>query len=524
MERTEILDRGRSGIALRFLRTAVVIDDEAYISSDNSDVPSKEVASPGRRSRPKSKADQKPSGIGREHRLDVKSLVDSFATLGVICGVVNRIGLGMEIIKRADIVVLDWWLQSDSGKSAMKVLRDLLTQDMNQNALRLVAIYTGDPRMEDICESISHQLKEDGLDPNVDESRMVISYRHGRVVLYAKANVSLATGFKNRSIAEQCLPNRLVEDFSDMTEGLLPGIALTSLTAVREGTHMVLDQFCTDLDPAFLAHRACLSTPEDAERQMVNHIAEELRGLMDNAVADTAPAGASAVKEWIQRKSKMIGVEEFSFGSSNLSVDETVTLATKGLEASKLKKNAFQGLSAGFSGGEEGDLDARLARIMSFRTVFNAPSPTLWLGTIITTTVDGRHLLCMRPRCDCVRLDSDKETSFFFLPLVVPRNKGLHLEHQVVLDSGNGFKRLAIQPESSGWVRLPFKPPTVAGRIVATTKNGGQFQFADTNDNQYVFQGELKSEYAQRIVQAFAVELSRVAVDESEWLRRIARR
>ena len=54
------------------------------------------------------------------------------------------------------------------------------------------------------------------------------------------------------------LPERLVQDFAAMTEGLLPGIALTSLTAVREGAHRVLDQFCADLDPAFLAHRACI--------------------------------------------------------------------------------------------------------------------------------------------------------------------------------------------------------------------------------------------------------------------------
>ena len=38
----------------------------------------------------------------------------------------------------------------------------------------------------------------------------------------------------------------------------------------------------------------------------------------------------------------------------------------------------------------------------------------------ITTVMDTKeaHLICMRPRCDCVRLD--KETTFNFLPLVAP--------------------------------------------------------------------------------------------------------
>ena len=50
----------------------------------------------------------------------------------------------------------------------------------------------------------------------------------------------------------------------------------------------------------------------------------------------------------------------------------------------------------------------------------------------------------------------------------------------------------------------------------------GVFEFTDTCDRRYRWRGELKAEYAQRIAQALATELSRVAVDESEWLRRMA--
>ena len=35
------------------------------------------------------------------------------------------------------------------------------------------------------------------------------------------------------------------------------------------------------------------------------------------------------------------------------------------------------------------ELDERLAWMMSFRTVFNAPPPILWLGSIVTTKMDG---------------------------------------------------------------------------------------------------------------------------------------
>ena len=144
-------------------------------------------------------------------------------------------------------MVLDWVLQVDDPRYALGLLRELLTGEVDRNALRLVAIYTGEARLEDICEEIFAATSEAGLDPEKNESRTVVSYGHGRVVLYAKPAVNLAGSMKARSVDEKCLPERLVDDFAEMTEGLLPAIALTSLTAVREGAHRVLDRFCADL-------------------------------------------------------------------------------------------------------------------------------------------------------------------------------------------------------------------------------------------------------------------------------------
>ena len=454
---------------------------------------------------------------GGGNTLDARSVMDSFAELGVICGVVGPRQSAMEMMRQADIVVLDWRLQDGDPGYALGLLRDLLAGEVDRNSLRLVAIYTGEAQLEDIYEAVFAQLTETGLQPEKNESATVIKYRHGRVVLYAKADVNLAENLKNRSVAEGDLPERLVEDFSAMTEGLLPSIVLTSLTAVREGAHMVLDQFCADLDPAFLAHRACLPNPDDAERQIVNHVAEELRGLMDNAVAAESPAGAELVESWIRQRSGGPGC--FVFGNKSLTLDQTITLAKKGLGDSVLKNKKFEGLSAGFADNGVDDLDERLAWIMSFRTVFNAPPPTLWLGSVVTEMMDydERHLICMTPRCDCVRLK--EETSFFFLPLIEPRNT----KEQLVVRLGNEFKRLGIRQDPAGWVRRQFEPSEDNHAVTATKEEaGGAFVFKDTCDKRYKWRGELKAEYAQRIAQNFAKMLSRVAVDESEWLRRKA--
>ena len=505
-------------IARRFLRTAVVVDDEAYMTSDRSDMPKWDVVAPGRFAKHTGQAHRSPVGRGTEHTLNAGSVIDSFAALGVICGVVRPSQSPMETMRQADIVVLDWRLQEGDPDYALRLLQELLTGEEDRNALRLVAIYTGEARLEKIYDAVFTRLTATELHPKGDGSNTAISYRHGRVVLYAKSDVNLAKELKGRSVAEGALPRRLVEDFAAMTEGLLPSIALTSLAAVREGAHMVLDQFCADLDPAFLAHRACLANPDDSEQHIVNHVAEELRGLMDNAVATQTPAGAKAVEDWVRRKNG--GAGGFVFGGQELDLDQTITLAGRGLEASILRNNAFEGLSAGFAGGEIVDLDERLAWIMSFRTVFNAPPPTLWLGSVVTAMIDGeeRHLICMRPRCDCVRLV--EETSFFFLPLVEPRK----VKEQLVVRLGNEFKRLGIGLDSAGWVRRQFMP-SEANRAVTATRgeSSGVFVFTDTCDGRYTWQGELKAEFAQKIAQTFTTTLSRVAVDESEWLRRMAK-
>lgn len=512
-------------MAQRFLQTAVVVDDEAYMTRGGNDGPRAEVVAPSRHTSPSSQDDQAPVGRGPVHTLNAGSITDSFSALGVICGVVGPMESAMETMRQADIVVLDWLLQDGDSRYALELLRGLLAGETDRNSLRLVAIYTGEARLEEICAAVLAELKQAGLDPVENETRTEVSYRHGRVVLYVKPGTNLAEPLRERSVPEEELPERLVDDFASMTEGLLPGIALTSLSAVREGEHKILDRFCSDLDPAFLAHMACLPDPEDAERQIVAHVAEEIRGLMDNAVADESPAGVQVVEGWIRRKGD--AGAGFRFGEKELDLQQTVELATKGLKASDLGGSAFKHLSTGFAGNDVVDLDEQLTWIMSFRTVFNAPSPTLWLGSVVTTVIDAKeaHLICMRPRCDCVRLD--KETTFIFLPLIDSSNfrksKELKIGEQIVTKIDEDFTRMGIGLEPSGWILRQFQPTGDNRAVIATRREPDDgFEFTDACGIRYVWRGELKAEYAQRIAQTFAATLSRVAVDESEWLRRVA--
>ena len=513
-------------LAKRFLRTAVVVDNEAYMDPGEIDEPKTEVVTPGRHAPPSNPDDQGPVGRDLKHTLNAGSIVESFSALGIICGVVGPEAPAMAVMRQADIVILDWLLRDDNPRYTLQLLRELLDDDADRNSLRLVAIYTGEARLQEICEIVIGELKNTGLEPKEDETKTKILYRHGQLVFYAKSNVNLEKALRHRSVSEEAFPEKLVDDFASMTGGLLPGIALASLTAVREGEHMVLDRFHADLDPAFLGHRACLPSPEDAEGQIVNHVAEELRGLMDNTVAEASPASANAVENWIRRK----GDEgrSFTFRGQKLDLEQTIALANKGFEASGVRNIGFRHLSAGFAGSEVAGLDEKLAWIMSFRTIYNKPPPILWLGTVVTElpsedgqhqTGDEKHLICMRPRCDCVRLEG--KASFFFLPLADPQKD----KEQIMVEIDHTFERLSIKFDSSGWVFRQFEPPEGEDSIIPIDKEpDGSFEFEDTGGTRYRWRGELKIEYTIRIAQKFAERLARVAVDESEWLRRMKRR
>ena len=395
----EDIERRSRNFSKRFLRTAVVVDDEAHMNQVASDVPKERVVAPGRNLRSSSDKARISSSSPDDHALNARTIMDSFSAEGQICGVLAPTQTESEALKQADIVVLDWLMRDSTPEYTLSLLRKLLTEDQERNSLRLVAIYTGEARLDDIYQTVFGELEDNTLGPIEDGSSYSIPYRHGQIVLYAKSGVNLPKPLQARSVAEKELPSRLVNDFASMTEGLLPRIALTALTAVREGEHKILDRFCAELDPAFVAHMCCLPDTEDAERQIVAHVAEELRGLVDEAVATQSPAGVTAVEHWIQRKGDASAI--FEFGERKLDVQETVELVRKGLKASNnLKNNEFKHLSLGFSDRNAFDLDERLAWIMSFRTVYNAPAPILWLGSVVAMmNKDGgaEHLICMSP-------------------------------------------------------------------------------------------------------------------------------
>ena len=427
-----------------------------------------------------------------------------------------------EAVAGADIVILDWKLNLESGEDAAPLLEQILRKDQEKR-LRLIAFYTGEPNHHKIRKRIIDSLRS--LDPNYQaessgrDDRCPIDFRGCRIVLYAKTDSPRPQPFK--TVREGDLADRLIADFADMVEGLLPSLVLTALAAVRENVYGVLQRFCKDLDPAFLTHRACLPQPADSEQHIVEQVASELYGIMDDVVTRQSPAGITVIEHWLNHRFRDKPV---TFGQGKeMSHQEVLSMLTHGIEVNPggLKKGGkdYRILSGGFSECSQNgpELDLRFASAMSFRQVYGDTDRQLSMGTVVERIGnDGETLLCVTPKCDSVRLAEG--SSFLFLPLSGPKPKTL----QVVVPTGENKNRcMTIATNPSRWRMVDFQPDPESKCVLAKSNGPDQaFTFSGINGAEYRWVGELKPEFAQSIAQAIAERMSRMPLNKSEWLRR----
>lgn len=515
-------------ITKRFLLTAVIVDDELDIS--------KPTVAHGDLKTPNSSTDT--SGDGSDNHPPLRSIgidqiTSSFSRNGMVCGVISPETGGSEstlakTLNRADIIILDWRLSRKNGYTALPLLQQILSEG-SQHQLRLIAIYTGENDPKRILDEIADKIDATKTDEHEDASdhpSHTIDFGACRIVVYLKEGVNSVNQNSNRIVTEEQLSDRLIRDFAGKIEGLLPGIVMTALTAVRKNVYRVLDRFEAQLDPAFLTHRACLPQPQEAEQHIVEQIASELHGIMDDAVTtDPSPAGMEVIQHWFSGRFEN---DEMNFGSkSSPKIEEVTKMLEQGIQNMKdppLSPKKFQDLSRGFSGDAEDsrELDLRLASMMCFRQVLDPQQRQLSMGTVIQSdeSEDEEFLLCVTPKCDSVRLT--EKTSFLFLPLSDPKQKVI----QIVVPVGeNKYRRMSIAMNPSDWCMTDFKPDSEKKCILASLDQPRDaFIFTDDDNRKYRWIGELKPELSQSIAQKIAERMSRMPLNQSEWLRRSERR
>jgi hypothetical protein len=328
------------------------------------------------------------------------------------------------------------------------------------------------------------------------------------------------------------LPTQLVEMFAEAASGLLSNAALRGLTALRDGAPAVLRAFGPSIDPGFLAHRLLLPRPSDAEDQAVALLAAEFGAMLESAGIE-AEVNREAIAAWLNEQgitsdaqitaALWDSVFKPSVGSGRF--DAVVSALDVGISASLangrrffLQKDGFRSAAADLftTTGADGALaNARFAHLMSIASRYRSDAPALGLGTICEG--EDQVWISMQPACDSVRLRGPVD--FPTVPLKEVTDDGEFA--LVVID--RGLPRFFNLPTKFRDVRMrTFQPDSSRGEVVADATDG-DWEFKDQGGQSHRWVGMLREQHAQRLVRRFAERLSRLGLEESEWLRRSSR-
>ncbi|MBN6739422.1 hypothetical protein JKG47_02490 [Acidithiobacillus sp. MC6.1] len=531
-------------VAKNFLQSVVVVDDRASYDS----------AQPTQVQRPRRGASlsitsnsARTAPNEQRHHLNAKELIDGFAMKGMVCAVIKPEQgeifqqAANNVSQRADVVILDWDIYGDGGESVLNTIEGIIDADSSEHdRLRLIVIYTGENDLAKISDQLEGRLQSFSEVIGLSVTREnVCVYRIGpaRIVIYAKQASHLTMEFQSRAVAIDELPDAVINEFSRMTEGLLPNAVLKAIGELRRVTHRVINKFSAELDAAYLNHRALTVPSEEAQSHFYPLIADEIEAILYDSGVDDA-LSPDTIRSWLDhRVANGLALDrKMKINGKTNAKNAAFELIVNGIKEAKLKHPAcksfvrsLDGIDSNKASNEHSalsyltnvlaltdgpdalDLDLTLAMIMSIRARYSKPNPTLRLGAVIKDT-RNKYYLCIQALCDCVRIK--KGLKFTFLVL----SKSMR-PSDFVVKSDNVLTRLKVLSGPKDVVRIPFG----AGNIdtpVRADLSGDSWSFTDDKGQTYKWICDLRIQHAQRVANEYAAKISRVGLTESEWLRR----
>src|SRR5262249_30794432 len=118
------------------------------------------------------------------------------------------------------------------------------------------------------------------------KSQLRLDVGSTRIVVLGKANISRTEEESAFAVSEEALADRVIEEFVAKNKGILSAYALLGMAAIRRNSQRILGTFNSDLDGAFLLHRAFLLHNEDGFDEVPSLLADEFGAI----VADVCDA------------------------------------------------------------------------------------------------------------------------------------------------------------------------------------------------------------------------------------------
>lgn len=577
-------------VAQRFLQTVVVVDDNAYRADYLGSAMPASLGGEGLEEvGPEAPMDLDEVDLDTLDPLgfDTETIVEGFADLGMNCAVLapTRDEEAQDeqrlerLASRSDVVILDWVIRprlaaqaqpSSAERTSLGLLLKVLRDDASAGGarLRLLCIYTGESDTTEILDTVQAALQVEFPQLPVDRDGLRMDIGAARIVVLGKEKSVSVPGAL--TVAAEKLPSRVVEEFASFVAiGLLPEIALESLTAVRDQGHRLLRRFSSELDSALLSHRSATSSA-NAEQFALSLVGSELAAIVSAAGVVSALSDArirATVAAAFEGRDTAYYWKSFAATkSSKISAANATKAMTLGTDGGGKIRDSTEHLDKKASRtslmltGDESEIRGRakeidlefsalssLARDRAFEGE-KVPVPALQLGAVLavkalnelapsdelaeTTRASGdvseadavdldteeqhyRYWVCLQPLCDGIRLT--KATKFPMLPLQPPSQSNQKFE--VVVNHSGDYIPLQNAATKLSEVDLKTFVPDPDDQVVLGTWKDNGWEFTDTKGVVYVWLGNLRFDKAHKLLHSVVTTAGRIGIDEYEFLR-----
>jgi hypothetical protein len=487
------------GIVEDFLQTAVFLDDRAFFPNENGTngiafSSTTEIEDPVTGEITTIPTPQVSEQ--NEHDLNAKTIIDTFMQKGIVCSVIKceestfdaQRSNYLKLMKKADIIVLDWDLFRDGGEKIVGIIKDLMSADEELHELRSIVIYTAND-----LETVKGRLEREEL---TFEDYISHNKRYTTISLWNKNSSGILSDRKANftEVVDKC-----IDEFTETFHGIVPNVAMAAIAEVRKNTHKLLGVLNQGLDPAYLSHRSLLYTPKEAEKHIEEIIISEIESIIHQN-------NVGQISNW-----KVIKNTPIVQGKQYRTVDFISCIRDGAPNNSTIKNKLDSDSKQCFTNQWYGNelkskkSESDFATLSLLQTEYEKKNIYLTLGVIIQEQRNSAYLLCLQPRCDSTRLEST--TEFIFIELQPARSDKFDL----ILPSGEKFI-IAYGRKNRKTILFQVKHD-----VVSPTK---LLYFNDINKKKYKYIATLKKTQAQRVSNEYGAYLSRVGLNESEFLRR----
>ncbi len=546
----------------QFAHTLIVVDDEANSGSQETPVGAIELRRPTRSDAAKPIVAAASKTISHPLRADV--LIETSMALGLICSVLKpkpgddsakRVA---KAAKKADILCVDWEMHRDDGKTALDIIKNVLSDDeVLGGRLRLIAIYTGVSDKNKILSKVLSSI------PKATRERRDIKMKDNtlisgdglRIVWLLKKGGTFPSTLNAFTVAESELPNRLQQEFSLLSGGVLTNVAIATIASIRAATHHVISKFNKNMDGPYFHHRSTVQNPEDAEEYATSIILSELKNAIDSSSIANKFAGAPALDKAISHalpdQDLLLGLGEKTLSMKlqtykDLIIDGIKPTVNKLREAKTplnqgqnfLSEHLVQPFSASDASSKKDMLKFAALTCLAAEagSSYIHHKPILSLGTIVCDA-SGDYSFCVQASCDSVRIK--KPQPFLFAQLeIVPEDQVWNTKDKIEFvvprkptsNDGREFVCLKLSDKAPyAALRSIVFAPTVDEKVAAKKSPTGTVYFEAVSlppgkrsekHKRYNWVADVKRRRALRTVQFIGQEMGRIGFDEFEAFRR----